>query len=536
MQRDYVNIGTADQPLMMHYRLVGSGTPLLMLHASPMSSQAMVPLMNELSDQVSVIAPDTPGYGISDPLSSSGEGLAPYVRALNSFTDRLQLYRFGLYGTATGAQIAIEFAKAQPLKVDYLILDNAADFTEEEREAFVAGYFPDLTPDDLGTHLARSWSVARDQMLFFPWHLRSPERRLPTGGIDPSAVHAMVLEFLQAGPRYDQAYRAAFANEKLERLRAVSRPTTIMRWQGSILKPYTDRFDQHDWPEHFRMQHCGPQWVDRVDGIRAALQDHLKSDATAGKSVIPTSTSVGPRQFIHTESGELHVRFGGRDDGPPVLLLHDIGQSSEAVMQIAGGSNRVIAVDLPGHGHSATSAQSPDYLSDTALALAGLLHALELDQCTLMACGLSAGLLHALARQIDIDRVILVNPVDGAAYFRSLDKQKNLLDVSPRADGGHLFTVWHWLRDRQLFFPWYGRSARDALHGVPDLDPLTLTQRLLDRFRCSEFAEIERVIGKISLGHQLAEMTVPVDIVRLADTPAADLSRRTFSTPAAESV
>ena len=246
-----------------------------MLHASPMSSAALLPFIRVAAEYNTVIAPDTPGYGWSDPLVEPAEDLAGYVTALYSFTRRLGLETFGLYGTATGAQIAIEFSKTYGARVDYLILDNAAHFTDEERDNIVSGYFPDLTPDATGSHLTRIWSVARDQCMFFPWHQATPETRLPAGGVNTGVVHQMAMEFLQAGKDYDRAYRAAFANEKMERVRPLTVPVIIMRWQGSILKSYTDRFDSVEWPENFTMLHKGPGRGQRIEAFRSIFTERL---------------------------------------------------------------------------------------------------------------------------------------------------------------------------------------------------------------------------------------------------------------------
>ena len=109
MRRGYVNIGSAVEPRRIHFR--AAGAPLIMLHASPMSSAAMVPLMLALADRATVIAPDTPGYGQSDPLGMPGDDLLPYIDALDRFRSGLGITKAGFYGTATGAQIAIEYAK-----------------------------------------------------------------------------------------------------------------------------------------------------------------------------------------------------------------------------------------------------------------------------------------------------------------------------------------------------------------------------------------------------------------------------------------
>src|SRR5690606_14891693 len=52
----------------IHYRRAGSGPPLVLLHASPSSSRVQIPLLRAWADDFTVIALDTPGFGLSDPL------------------------------------------------------------------------------------------------------------------------------------------------------------------------------------------------------------------------------------------------------------------------------------------------------------------------------------------------------------------------------------------------------------------------------------------------------------------------------------
>ncbi len=62
-------------------------------------------------------------------------------------------------------------------------------------------------------------------------------------------------------------------------------------------------------------------------------------------------------RHVSTAHGDLHVlELAGRGEGPPVLLLHGLGSCAmdlAALMRrLSGGSRRLLALDLPGHGHS----------------------------------------------------------------------------------------------------------------------------------------------------------------------------------------
>ena len=64
------------------------------------------------------------------------------------------------------------------------------------------------------------------------------------------------MSYLVAGTDYDRAYRAAFNNEDARNVQAITKPTRILRWQGSSLRRYADRLDDFEWPDHIRMVHC----------------------------------------------------------------------------------------------------------------------------------------------------------------------------------------------------------------------------------------------------------------------------------------
>ena len=274
------NYATLPNVRQTHYRQLENpqaDTTLIMLHASPMSSELMVPTMNALSGLCTLVAPDTPGYGQSDPLTeeqlAASEDLSPYVEWLSNFMDAIHLKQIGLYGSATGAQIAIEFAKAHPQKTRFLILDNAAHFTDAEREQIMTRYFPDLSPREDGSHLRKIWHISESLFQWFPWYQQDEAHRISSMPPPLAAVQATAKAYLQAGVDYAQAYRRAFMNEDAGRLMEVRAPTRVVRWQGSVIKKYCDRFDEYPWPEHIRMCHCGQSIDERMEAIRQAVTE-----------------------------------------------------------------------------------------------------------------------------------------------------------------------------------------------------------------------------------------------------------------------
>jgi len=270
-------IGDAGQ--QTHYRIAGRGRTLVMLHASPMSSAQMEPLISALSNEFQVIAPDTAGYGGSDRLDErelyEHDDLKPYVDWLNRFLDELRANdiiqgQVALYGTATGAQIAIETARTFAQQFSGAILDNAAHFEPDEREQILSQYFPSLAAQQDGGHLQKVWEISENLFRYFPWYEQDQAHQISTSEAPLAAVHATALCYLNAGEEYGQAYRRAFYNEDARRVQSLDIPVEVIRWQGSILKQYSDRFDQFDWPSHINMRFCEASMAARIEAISAA--------------------------------------------------------------------------------------------------------------------------------------------------------------------------------------------------------------------------------------------------------------------------
>ena len=535
VKQGYVNIGAEERPQLVHFRSAGTGPALVMLHASPMSSAALLPFIQVAAEFNTVIAPDTPGYGWSDPLREPTGDLSGYVAALHSFTECLGLQSFGLYGTATGAQIAIEFSKSYGAKVDYLVLDNVAHFTDEERDSIVSGYFPDLTPDPTGSHLTRIWSVARDQCVFFPWHQTTPETRLPAGGVNTDVVHQMAMEFLQAGKDYDRAYRAAFANEKMERVRPITVPVIILRWQGSILKPYTDRFDSMEWPDNFTMLHSGPSRAQRSQAFKSIFSERITG--TQGKDCrLPPSDKdvITGKGFIDLNSGQCHYLSAGDRQLPPLLALHDIGASQRSLtarVTALSGQYHIVAPDLPGHGLSYLPEQGQRGIDHMVDALVELVDTLDWGRFRILAEKGSATIAVALAGRLgqSVQELKLLNPVDYAALAGNGEIARLCPDLKPDAEGTHLLKTWHLLRDRQLFWPWYTADAEHALPGQANLDADYLTGRVTEFWQAHPVLdELLQQILNYPLATHLDRLGCVVDLCMAATDPSVEVGRRSM--------
>ena len=213
--------------------------PLVLLHASPGSALSLEPLLLELGRSRLAIAFDTIGNGESARPPWSDPSAADYADTVAAALDARGLDRVDLYGTHTGAMLAIEIAVRHPARVRRLILEGVVLFDDEERDDILANYLEPLVPQWDGAHLLRLWSVRRDAKLWWPWYRRLPDRHRPSS---PPAVEALqrdVVELLKSGPTYALAYRVALGYPTRDRLPRVAAPTLVCATEHDILREYS---------------------------------------------------------------------------------------------------------------------------------------------------------------------------------------------------------------------------------------------------------------------------------------------------------
>jgi pimeloyl-ACP methyl ester carboxylesterase len=239
--------------IKIHYRKLGKGVTIVLLHASPRSGKMLETFGKMLSEHFEVIIPDLPGYGYSESIPQNVETLYDVVPYLNSFFEALNLSKPSIYGTATGAQLGIAYALTYPNEVKNLYLDNPAHFSEEEYQQISEKYFVDLTPKSDANYLLNLWNHVRESMMYFPWYDHSSENQFSNIEPSPLSIADIVKEYLVAGIRYDELYRAAFLHERVEKIQQLNIPTVIFKWKASILLKYIDRLLAFKLPDNVRV-------------------------------------------------------------------------------------------------------------------------------------------------------------------------------------------------------------------------------------------------------------------------------------------
>lgn len=212
--------------------------PLALIHQSPGSSRQLEGLMRALASGRRLFAPDTLGNGDSSPSPVAVPDIPLLAEAAWTALDRLLPQRFDLYGSHTGASIAMEIAIAHPGRIRRLVIDGMGLYAADEQSDILQHYAREIVPDLEGTHLLKVWHFCRDQYLFWPYYNRTASGRLPNGLPPADEFHDFVVEVLKAVRTYHQSYRAAFRHPKRERLPLLRVPVLVTCSPSDMLHRY----------------------------------------------------------------------------------------------------------------------------------------------------------------------------------------------------------------------------------------------------------------------------------------------------------
>lgn len=229
--RDYVDTARG----RVHLRLSGPAqSPLIALHSAPGSSAPLTPLLAGLGKNRRVIAPDFIGNGDSDKVDAPVD-IATLARDVLSVANALDLERFDLWGTHTGALIALEAAIIAPERVGRVILEAPPLLPPAFTADLLANYFPPLQPDGWGLYLQHAWNMRRDMFLFWPWYRAERAAARPLDVPDAGFLHDWTIGLLASGSTYHRSYRAAFEYDTRSRLPLLARPALVCAGPADML-------------------------------------------------------------------------------------------------------------------------------------------------------------------------------------------------------------------------------------------------------------------------------------------------------------
>jgi pimeloyl-ACP methyl ester carboxylesterase len=207
MRRGFVDTSVGQ----IHYREMGSGEPLVLLHETPRSSGVFLDVIPMYAEHFWVIAMDTPGYGDSDD-PPSDPGIEGFARTVGEVMDALGVEKAHVQGRHTGCSIAVEFAATYPDRVMRLVLDGCPDYDAETRKERLAGvHSSEFTTD--GSHFTAAWEYGDK------WR---------HGRASPEAIHRAGVDVLKSIGRTDYGHKAVFLQDVRTRIPKITAPTLLI--------------------------------------------------------------------------------------------------------------------------------------------------------------------------------------------------------------------------------------------------------------------------------------------------------------------
>jgi len=417
----------------VHYRRCGNGPPLLMVHQSPRSSSEYVALMQKWGEHFTCIAPDTPGFGQSDPLVGEPD-INAFADSLGAFLDALGIGRCLAYGFHSGGIILVTAIKRHPERFHALGVGGYAIWTEEEMRVFGERYLPEFHPSPYGEHLTWLWNRMLEQSWVFPWFDTREQARLPIAHADVPKVAQAVAEMLDAGNAYQAGYGAVLrAPRDIPPADAKVPPCLISAYDGDPLQEHIERLGE--MPASWSARKVATP-REHEDVSLAFLKEHAQVDA-CGK--LAEDEHEG---WLQLEGGLIHWKGtrGGR------LVLH--GPAGEMAEPAEGE----LSIDVPGHGQS-------DAFDDPRAAV------------------------EAAARALGARETVWPPTPAG-------DPAMLYPEMAPDRFGSYLQRAWAIARAEAFFEPWYDASGAHATVLDPArLDPAALHARARARIRAGDAAQ-----------------------------------------------
>ena len=420
------------EPRKVHYRRCGDGPMLLMVHQSPRSSAEYEALMKVWGAHFTCIAPDTPGFGQSDPLPGSPD-INDFADALCEFLDALGVDQSPAYGFHSGGIILVTALKRHPQRFKCLAVGGYAIWNEEEMRVFGEKYLPEFHPSDYGEHLTWLWNRMLEQSWVFPWFDTREEARLSVAHADIARVNQAVSEMLDAGNDYRAGYGAVLrAPRDIPPADAEVPPCLITAYDGDPLQEHIDRLG--DMPAGWNAKKVATP-ADHQAASLAFLQEH------AGNGVCPSLFEDSDEGWLVLDEGLIHWK--GTKGGN--LVLHT---PADECGDPAPGE---LAIDVPGHGQS-------DDFSDIGAAI------------------------EAAAKTLEASAIVWPDTPAG-------DPDQLYPDLSPDRFGSHLQRAWAATRAQAFFAPWYVANAANAIPLDPaKLAPDVLNNAAIARIRAGDAA------------------------------------------------
>lgn len=276
---------TAVDGTPIHYRIFGTGKPLLVINGGPgMNSNGFETLAKKLCNDRQVILYDQRGTGLSKlpELSPKTVSMQLMVDDIESLRQSLKIERWDVLGHSFGGMLASYYATVHPKAIDHLILSSSGgidlgllDYVNKsindklsntERDSLA--YWNKRIADGDTTHTAR---LGRGRNLA-PAYLQN-RKFIPVLAQRLTQGNAQLNQLI-----WDDLQRISF--DCAPKLRQFNRPTLIIQGKQDIISAETAERAHRAIPHStvLLLDHCGHYgWLDTDTEYLSAIDRFLKS-------------------------------------------------------------------------------------------------------------------------------------------------------------------------------------------------------------------------------------------------------------------
>jgi len=479
----YISVGTGS----ICYRRWGDTGPILIaLHGSPQSSKALSPLASHARNNgYQVIAFDTPGNGLSDPIGQiinkpdDAITIEDYADVLAMSITALGIVTPAIYGFHTGAAIACVFAAKYPNNISNLICEGLPAWTDEERQSLLKEYLPPFKPEINGAHMCWLWSRMENQSVFFPWNIRSNAQRLEMDPRPSAFTHALVMDMLDAGEHYALPYQSAFDFKLEEWVNDIQCPRLFIALKADPLSQHLKRKEFTDEPI---------ATFSKPDESYNAIVEQLKQtnfiNITPVKHLGNATTSIQKGWIV---GSNFRLAYTGnilstQQSNYPLVLLHSAGGAMyefDSYIETLAQHRPVIALDLSGHGESEKISDEPSI--DAAYSIDDFAHEISAALTNLNITKYAVAGNHfggkIAAWLVKNHNAIAAATIGLSTTINSANNSKNTMQLQPEWDGAHLvraFRIAYW---ESLFYPWHDRCSENRIELKSGIDAKQVHQR-----------------------------------------------------------
>ena len=508
----------------VHLRTAGSGPPVILLHPSPNWSKSLDLYIKTFSKKNTAIAIDTPGYGHSELLNINKPKIKDFADALNELLETLSINKCSIWGSHTGATIALEFAIRYPEKVSVFIADGYPAYTRETRIKMLKNHLPPYKPKWDGSHLLHTWHKFREMFIFSPtyeWHKKNRTKSSP-----PKAdlIQKMITPRLITGRHYTHAYRAVFKYDSLNAIGKLKVPSCFgARSDDSLIKCFKliePRLKKNAWLEEFSSNK-----IKAAESYNKIIKKYSQSNHTI---TIPKNNYRRNKvnlNFLDLETNQIAYKSIGSPKDIPTIILPPIPGDSYPVVKIMKYLNKfghyVLSFDLPGNGDTEGFIKN-NSINSYAKVLNQIIKRFSFNRINLIGFngGASVATEFNILRRNFIKNLILFSPIEVPISEENENLKKFATTIIPKWDGTHLINLWFSLRNEQLFYPWYKETNKSILNIEPKINPENLSKKMTGIMKNYEYYDkVWKNIIKYKISKKLKNVPSKTIIINPDNNP-----------------